>query len=109
MTNFLDTSSEQKSPFFSVVMPTYNRGSLIENTLRCILSQTFQDFEIVIIDDGSTDNTGHIIQAIGDPRIRFITQNNSGPLMARANACDAAKGCWVAFCDSDDKWGSNYL
>lgn len=100
---------QMSRPLFSVVMPTYNRAGLIKITLEHILQQSCRSFEVVIVDDGSADNTSDVVGAINDPRIRYIKQANAGPVMARANGCDHALGEWIAFCDSDDIWDGHYL
>ena len=67
-----------KQPFFSVVIPLYNRAEIVGDTIRSVLAQDWQDFEIVVIDDGSRDNPRPVIDAIGDPRVRYIRQDNAG-------------------------------
>jgi len=89
-------------PFFSVVIPVYNRGSLIRETLDSVRNQTHQDFEIIAVDDGSTDNSCQVIESLGDPRIRLIRQKNAGAQAARNAGIDAANGRYVALLDSDD-------
>ena len=91
-----------RRPFFSVVIPVYNRAGEIGPTLRSVLSQTFQDFEIVVVDDGSVDGSCHAVEALHDPRILLIRQKNSGPQAARNAGIDAARGRYLAFLDSDD-------
>lgn len=95
-----------KSPFFSVIVPTFNRAAKLPTCLNSILSQTFTDFEIVIIDNGSTDNTENMILAeYKDSRIRYFWQEGSGsPANPRNQGILKAKGIWVAFLDSDDVW-----
>ncbi|MFZ9939541.1 MAG: glycosyltransferase family 2 protein [Bacteroidia bacterium] len=97
------------SPLFSVVIPQYNRAHRIKNTISSVLEQTYQDFEIIIVDDGSKDNPQPIIEAIGDPRIRYIYQQNAGASAARNKGIDHAKGTYVAFLDSDDTWLPQHL
>lgn len=89
-------------PLFSVIMPTYNRAAFIETAIRSVLAQTFQDFEIVIVDDGSTDDTEARVTAINDPRVRYKRQANAGPGPARNHAIELATGTYCAFLDSDD-------
>ncbi len=93
----------------SVIVPLYNKGRSIERTVRSILAQTYQDFELLIIDDGSTDDGPEIIRTIVDPRIRLIQQSNAGPGAARNRGVAEALGDFVAFLDGDDEWLPNYL
>lgn len=90
------------SPFFSVVIPLYNRAAQVGATIRSVLAQDWTDFEIVVIDDGSRDNPRPAIEAIGDPRIRYIRQDNAGGGAARNAGIKAARGRHIAFLDSDD-------
>jgi len=88
-----------------VIIPTYNRGHTIQRAIESVLAQTFQDFEIVIVDDGSSDNTGEIVQAFRDNRIRFFRHEmNRGPAAARNKAVQNSIGTYLAFLDSDDEW-----
>jgi glycosyltransferase involved in cell wall biosynthesis len=93
---------EPVSPHFSVVIPLFDRAESIEATIRSVLDQDFADFEIIVVDDGSKDDPGPIVKAIGDPRIRFIKQANAGGSAARNTGIDAAIGRQIAFLDSDD-------
>jgi len=90
------------TPFFSVVIPLYNRAAQVGETIRSVLSQDWADFEIVVIDDGSRDDPLPVIDAIGDPRIRYIRQDNAGGGAARNAGIKAAQGRYIAFLDSDD-------
>ena len=94
-------SSEVK---VSVIIPTYNRDWAIRRSLESVLTQTFQDFELLIIDDGSTDQTQSILQAFQDPRIKITRTENQGISNARNCGIQQAKGEWIAFLDSDDEW-----
>ncbi|SEK90493.1 glycosyltransferase family 2 protein [Xaviernesmea oryzae] len=96
-------------PLFSVVIPLYNRRSVIAATIDSVLQQTFQDFEIVIIDDGSKDQPEDVINAIKDPRIRLIRQPNAGGSAARNHGIDEARGEFIAFLDSDDEFLPDHL
>ena len=92
-------------PLVSVIIPTYNRQQLVQRAIRSVLSQTFSDFEILVVDDGSTDNTAVVIQAFEDPRIVYLNQNHSGlPAVARNTGIKHATGDYIAFLDSDDLW-----
>jgi len=89
----------------SVIIPTYNRADFIIETVKSVLCQTYQDFEIIIIDDGSTDNTSDLIKTIDDVRLKYIYQKNSGlPASPRNVGIKKAKGNFIAFLDSDDLW-----
>jgi len=94
------------SPFFSVIIPTYNRKTKLHVCLDSVLSQTFTNYEIVIIDNGSTDNTEKmIIEKYRDSRIHYFWQEGSGsPANPRNQGIHKAQGDWVAFLDSDDVW-----
>jgi len=97
------------TPFFSVVIPVYNRAHLIAETLQSVLMQTEQDFEIVVVDDGSKDDPEAVIKEIGDPRIVFIRQENGGGGAARNTGIDHARGRFIAFLDSDDQFLPHHL
>ena len=91
------------NPFFSVVIPTYNRGRLLRETINSFFKQTFINFELIIVDDGSTDNTKELIhQYLKDPRIRYIYQDNKERGAARNRGAGEAKGTYLLFFDSDD-------
>lgn len=98
-----------RHPTFSVVIPAYNRGNLILDTIQSVLAQDSTDFEIVIVDDGSTDDTRAAICSAKDDRIRYIYQANGGGSRARNTGLDAARGTYVAFLDSDDTFKLNHL
>ncbi len=92
-------------PTVSVIIPTFNREHLIQRTISSVLAQTFSDLELIIVDDGSTDNTGEVIQKFTDPRIRYIPlDKNYGGGYARNQGIKAAHGELIAFLDSDDEW-----
>lgn len=88
----------------SVVIPIYNREKLIFKSVQSVLNQTYSDLEIIVVDDGSTDNTRDVVMGIGDPRVRYIYQKNSGACAARNNGVMHARGKYIAFHDSDDIW-----
>lgn len=90
------------TPFFSVVIPTYNRAHLIEKTIRTILDQNFADFEVLVVDDGSNDNTDQVVKAISDSRITYYKKDNAERAVARNFGSARAKGKYVTFFDSDD-------
>jgi glycosyltransferase involved in cell wall biosynthesis len=95
----------------SVIVPVYNRRHLVTGTLESILAQTVDDFEIIVVDDGSTDGTAASVAALAarDSRIRYVFQENAGPGAARNRGIREARGCWVAFLDSDDLWVADKL
>ena len=97
------------SPLFSVVIPAYNARKFIRLTIESILRQTVQDFEIVVVNDGSTDDTLEVLQGISDPRLRVITRENGGECAARNQGFREARGKYVSFLDSDDAWLENHL
>lgn len=88
---------------FSVVIPTYNRAELIPRAIDSALEQTFPAHEILVVDDGSTDNTESVVKKYGEP-VRYIKQKNAGVSAARNNGIQEAKGNVIAFLDSDDDW-----
>jgi glycosyltransferase involved in cell wall biosynthesis len=97
------------SPLFSVIVPVYNRATVLEPALRSVLAQSCQDFEIVVVDDGSKDDPKAVIDAIADPRIRYIRQDNRGGSAARNLAIDSARGKFIAPLDSDDVFLPHHL
>lgn len=94
---------------FSVVIPLYNKELSIQNTIHSVLNQTVQDFEIVIVNDGSTDNSVEKVVEIFDARIRIINKPNGGVSSARNMGVEEAKYEWIAFLDGDDLWKVNHL
>ena len=98
------------SPYVSVVIPTYNRATLLGRSIKSVLNQTFQDFEIIVVDDASADKTEEVVLSIGDPRIQYLKhETNRGGAAARNTGIKAAKGEFIAFQDSDDEWLSDKL
>jgi glycosyltransferase involved in cell wall biosynthesis len=87
----------------SVVVPTYNRAELLQQTIQSILAQTVPALEVILVDDGSTDHTPEVCAGFGES-IRYLRQENQGLSMARNTGIQAARGDWIAFCDSDDLW-----
>lgn len=88
----------------SVIIPGYNNGAFIQETIQTVLDQTLRADEIIVIDDGSTDNTEQVVRSIRDERIQYHRQPNSGVSVARNNGLDRARGDYVSFLDADDRW-----
>ena len=98
-------ASSQPEALVSVVMPSYNRGYFIERAIKSVLNQTYQNFELIIVDDASTDNTEEVIKSINDKRIRYIKlEQNSGANHARNIGIQSSNGSYIAFNDSDVEW-----
>src|SRR6185295_7777483 len=100
------TTNPDTSPLVSVITPAYNTAAFVADTLESALAQTFGDFELVLVDDGSTDETGCIAEAFArrDSRVRVIHQKNRGISSARNTALAYARGSLIALLDSDDVW-----
>src|SRR5581483_4609036 len=96
-------------PLFSVIIPVFNRAAHLKAALASVLAQTEQDFEVLVVDDGSTDNPAEVAQSFADPRIRLIRQENRGGGPARNTGIDAARGRFVALLDSDDVFLPDHL
>jgi glycosyltransferase involved in cell wall biosynthesis len=100
----------QRNPVkVSVVIPLYNKASYIKRALDSVFTQTIQDFEIIVIDDGSTDNGHRIVEAFSDTRLRFFRQDNQGVSSARNRGVDEARAELIAFLDADDEWLPSHL
>ena len=94
------------SPMFTIVMPVYNHEQYVGEAIQSVRDQTFQDWELIVVDDGSVDRSGEIVDrhAGAEPRIRAMHQANAGQGAARNNAIAVARGQWMAYIDSDDKY-----
>jgi glycosyltransferase involved in cell wall biosynthesis len=102
MKNYKKISLVQNNLFFSIIIPTYNRALFIEKTIRSVLNQNYRNFEIIIVDDGSTDNTAEIIKNINSDKIKYFKIENSERGVARNYGIKHSTGDYVTFLDSDD-------
>lgn len=93
-------------PLVSVVLPTYNRARTLRRAVQSVLRQTMSDLELLVVDDGSTDDTAQCLAAIGDPRMRVLTVTKRGVAAARNVGIAAAQAPFIAFQDSDDEWAA---
>jgi glycosyltransferase involved in cell wall biosynthesis len=96
-------------PRFSIVIPLYNKENFIKKTIQSALDQTIQEFEVIIIDDGSTDNSLRKVEEFNDKRIRVFKQKNKGASAARNKGVELSNHKWIAFLDADDIWYHNHL
>lgn len=96
------------APKVSVVIPAYNSAALLPETFEGVRRQTFTDFETVVVDDGSTDETAEVVRRYA-PSIRYVCQENQGPAAARNTGASLARGEFIAFCDHDDVWNDQHL
>ncbi|MFT4661275.1 MAG: glycosyltransferase involved in cell wall biosynthesis [Patiriisocius sp.] len=97
------------NPVFTIVIPTYNRGHLIEKTINSLLNQTYSEFEILVIDDGSTDNTEEVVREINDSRLQYFKKKNEERAAARNYGREKSIGDYINFFDSDDLAYPNHL
>jgi glycosyltransferase involved in cell wall biosynthesis len=96
-------------PKVSVVLPTYNSACFLGMAIQSVLDQTFQDWELIVVDDGSTDNTRDVVAAFQDPRIHYVHQENRGAPAALNAGLRLARGAYVAFLGGDDRWMAEKL
>jgi glycosyltransferase involved in cell wall biosynthesis len=106
MRTISSTSADEAA--ISVVIPTYNRGHIVHKAIDSVLAQSHRPLEIIVVDDGSMDNTGEKLKAYGD-RIRYIRRENGGLSRARNTGIEAARGEWIAFLDDDDEFVADKL
>lgn len=96
-------------PTVTVIIPTFNRSELVTQAINSVLAQDYGDFEILVIDDGSADNTKQVVAEIKDNRIKYFYKNNGGVSSARNLGLKNAQGQFICFLDSDDLWPANFL
>lgn len=97
------------TPFFTVIIPLYNKEKYIQNTLNCVFNQSFTDFEVIVVNDGSTDRSLEIIEEFSDSRLKIIHQKNQGVSVARNTGMKNAQADYFCFLDADDTWNPNHL
>ena len=97
------------TPLFSVIIPVFNRADVLEQAIGSVLAQSCQDFEVVVVDDGSSDHPERVVEAIGDARVRIVRKENGGGASARNRGFDEARGRFVALLDSDDRFLLHHL
>jgi glycosyltransferase involved in cell wall biosynthesis len=97
------------NPFFTIIIPTYNRATKLPNAIQSVLEQTYTDFELIIIDDGSTDGTKEAVSGFKDERIRYVYQENAELSAARNRGVNEARGTYICFLDDDDIYLENHL
>lgn len=103
------TMTMEKKPRYSVVIPLYNKQETIEKTVRSVLAQDEPDFEIIVVDDGSTDSSYNAVRSMDDARIHLLSQENGGVSVARNSGIRNAVGDIICFLDADDLWKPNFL
>jgi hypothetical protein len=106
---YIRTWGDNVPDLVSVVIPLYNKGPYIARTLDSVLCQTFQNFEVIVMDDGSTDNGAEVVRMFHDPRIRLIQQENHGLSATRNRGVGESRGAFIAFLDADDEWMPEHL
>lgn len=98
------------SGLVSIIMPSYNTAEYVADSIRSVIAQTYSDWELIIVDDCSKDDSVNVINSFSDPRIRLlVNETNSGAALSRNRALREAKGKWIAFLDSDDLWAPEKL
>ena len=98
-----------EQPFFSVVIPLFNKEKFIKATLQSVINQSYKNFEILIINDGSTDKSLNLTNEFDDKRVKIINQKNRGLSASRNKGVELAKAKYIAFLDADDLWNKDYL
>ncbi len=97
------------TPFFSIIIPLYNKEKYIQNTLNCVFNQSFTNFEVIVINDGSTDRSLNIVEQFSDNRLKVIHQKNKGVSVARNTGMANTQAEYMCFLDADDTWKPNHL
>ncbi|MGH9027246.1 MAG: glycosyltransferase family 2 protein [Acidimicrobiia bacterium] len=105
----VEARSEDCNPTFSVIVPTFNRARLLPRAIQSVLDQRFDDFELIVVDDGSTDSTPDVVTRLSDARLHYLRQENQGLSVARNTGASAARGEWLAFLDDDDQALTDWL
>lgn len=105
----LNYIQKMDSPFFSIIIPTYNRGNLLRKSIESVIAQSYPKWELLIVDDGSTDNTKQVVEAYADKRIKYIYQQNAERSAARNRGIENAQGLYIGFLDSDDYYTPDRL
>ena len=98
-----------QTPFFSIVIPTFNREAHIAAAVQSALNQSYENFEVIVVDDGSTDNTGDVVRRIADKRLCYHAKQNEERAVARNTGAGLSRGAYVTFLDSDDVLYENHL
>ena len=98
-----------RTPLVSICIPTYNNEKYIGETIACLLNQTYENIEIIVIDDGSEDGTKNIMERISDKRLKYVIQSNSGAAAARNAAYKLSSGEFIKFMDGDDLINPEYI
>lgn len=106
-----DSTMTTKNPFFSVIVPVYNKENVLSSSIKSILNQSFKDFELIIVCDPSTDKSNEVVKRFKDPRIKIYYRDEPGPggYAARNLGIEKSKAKWVAFLDADDIWSKEHL
>ncbi len=97
------------SPLVSIIIPTYNRAEWLVKSIGSVTSQTYSNWELIVWDDGSSDNTEYVVKSLNDDRIHYFKNSNRGVSFARNRAIEKSCGDYLAFLDSDDQWVINKL
>lgn len=96
-------------PYFSVIIPLYNKAPYVRKAVESVLGQTYNDWELLVVDDGSTDGSGDIVKSVNDSRIRYLRQDNAGVSVARNRGVTESTAPYICFLDADDWWEPSFL